>query len=72
KDEFSVVRPWFGSKPLNTNRICQEMSTLENSRFNALLPKLNQASRFTSGGQTWRLSVRPLFPHESGCAGIIR
>lgn len=68
KDEFSVVRPWFGSKPLNENRVCQEMSTLENSRFNAMLPKLNQASRFTSGGQTWRLSVRPLFPHESGCA----
>ncbi|MFM8927896.1 MAG: hypothetical protein ACKOFA_06890 [Rhodoluna sp.] len=72
KDDFSVIRPWFGTKPLISGFKCQEMNQFENSRFNSLLPRLNQSSRFTSGGKTWRIVVRPLFPHESGCQDIIR
>lgn len=70
-DSFSQVRKWFGSKKLQWTGSCTEMSVSENRAFNSLLPKLNSASRFSSNGKIWRLAVRPLFPHETGCRSII-
>lgn len=67
-DELSTVRPWFGAKPLTETNMCVDLSASENRKLIALLPKLNQASRWRSGGQTWQLMLRPLFPHETGCA----
>ena len=69
-DEFSVVRPWFGAKPLAESMSCVDFSAAENRKLIALLPKLNQASRWRSGNQTWQVSLRPLFPHETGCAAV--
>ena len=67
-DRFSVVRRWFGAKPLQTSVVCVDFTTAENRTLVSLLPKLNQASRWQSGGKTWQLRLRPLFPHETGCA----
>lgn len=71
-DNYSRVIKWFGSKTLQATGNCTEMTSSENRAFNSLLPKLNAASRFTSNGKTWRLAVRPLFPHESDCRSIIK
>jgi hypothetical protein len=68
---YSKIHKWIGSKPLQWSQSCMEMTSAENSKFNILLPKLNSASRFSSNGKTWRVTVRPLFPHETGCASII-
>lgn len=70
-DNYSQVRKWFGAKPLQFSSTCTDMSVSENRTFNSLLPKLNSASRFSSNGKTWRLALRPLFPHETGCRSII-
>ncbi|MBU6213321.1 MAG: hypothetical protein KGP01_02570 [Actinomycetales bacterium] len=67
-DEFSVVRRWFGAKPLRESTTCVDFTTTENRTLVSLLPKLNQASRWLSDGKTWQLRLRPLFPHEAGCA----
>jgi hypothetical protein len=68
---FTKIHKWIGSKPLQSTRSCMEMTNAENIKFNALLPKLDSASRFSSNGKTWLLTVRPLFPHENGCQSII-
>jgi hypothetical protein len=68
---YTKIHNWFGSKPLQSNRSCMAMTAAENAKFNPLLPKLNSASRFSSNGKTWLLTVRPLFPHETGCQSII-
>ncbi len=70
-DEFTNTHKWFGSKPLQWTGTCQQMTSAENLKFNALLPKLNSASRFSSDGRIWRITVRPLFPHETGCQSLI-
>ena len=69
-DEFSTVRTWFGAKPLKESMTCADMTATENRQLVALLPKLNQASRWRSGGRIWQLQLRPLFPHETGCAAV--
>jgi hypothetical protein len=70
-DAYTKTYKWFGSKPLEFTSSCREMTSLENSKLNALLPKLNSSSRFSSNGRIWRITVRPLFPHETGCDSII-
>jgi hypothetical protein len=71
QDNYGQVRKWFGAKPLQFTGTCTEMSVTENRTLNAMLPKLNSASRFSSNGKIWRLTLRPLFPHESGCRSIL-
>jgi len=70
-DEFTVTRPWFGEE-LVDGRQCRLMSKSENQQLLAVLPELNQASRWSSGGQTWRVALRPLLPHERSCSDIDR
>jgi hypothetical protein len=70
-DPSSKVYKWVGSSPLIETRTCAAMSATENAKLNALLPKLNSASRFSSNGKIWRVTVRPLLPHETGCQSII-
>jgi hypothetical protein len=70
-DVFTKTHKWFGSKALEFTSSCREMTSSENAKLNALLPKLNSSSRFSSNGKIWRLTVRPLFPHESDCQSII-
>lgn len=71
KDPQMNLHKWVGSVPLKWPPSCVAMTAAENSKFNSLLPKLNEASRFSSGGKIWRVTVRPLFPHETGCQSII-
>lgn len=68
---FSKIHNWVGSKPLQVSQSCMAMTPAENAKFNSLLPKLNAASRFSSNRKIWRVTVRPLFPHETGCSSII-
>ncbi len=70
-DAYTKTYKWFSSKPLEFTSSCREMTSLENAKLNALLPKLNSSSRFSSNGRIWRITVRPLFPHETGCQSII-
>lgn len=70
-DEMSVVRPWIGpalGKPV----MCSAFTSAQNTKLRALLPKLNQATRWLSGRQTWQVRLRPLLPHESDCADVFR
>jgi hypothetical protein len=71
KDPVMNLHKWVGSSPLKITFGCKAMTAMENTRFNSLLPKLNQASRFSSNGKIWRVTVRPLFPHETGCQSVI-
>ena len=70
RDGFSVVRPWISKKALSTTPMCNELTVAENRAIVALLPKLNQASRWTSDKRLWNVNLRPLFPHESGCGSL--
>jgi hypothetical protein len=70
-DPMMNLHKWIGSRPLQMNQYCLAMTDAENAKFNSLLPRLNEASRFSSGGKIWRLTVRPLFPHETGCQSVI-
>ncbi len=70
-ESATKIHKWVGSSPLRWTQSCVAMTAAENSKFNYLLPKLNQASRFSSDGKIWRVTVRPLFPHETGCQSII-
>jgi hypothetical protein len=65
------IHKWVGSSQLQSTQSCLAMTAEENYKFNSLLPKLNSASRFSSNGAIWRVTVRPLFPHETGCQSII-
>lgn len=67
-DEFSTIRPWLGSTPLRQTMTCVDFTAAENRKLIALLPKLNQASRWRSEGKIWQVALRPLFPHQSTCA----
>ena len=70
-DPMSVVRNWVGptlTKPV----MCGELTSSQNSRLRALMPKLNQASRWLSNKQIWQVRLRPLLPHETGCDDIFR
>lgn len=70
-EQMSVVRPWIGSA-LTKPVMCEEFSASQNSRLRAVLPKLDQASRWLSNKQTWQVRLRPLLPHENGCSDIFR
>ena len=70
RDEFSVVRPWISKKVLSATPVCNELTAAENRVLVALLPKLNQSSRWTSDKRLWNVNLRPLFPHESGCESL--
>lgn len=69
-DSFSVTRPWFGAQ-LKSPVSCALFTSTENSKLRALLPTLNQASRWTSAGKTWQVRLRPLFPHENSCGDFL-
>lgn len=71
KEPAMNLHKWVGSSPLKWTQSCLAMTAAENAKFNSLLPKLNSASRFSSNGTIWRVTVRPLFPHETGCQSII-
>jgi hypothetical protein len=66
------LHKWIGASPLKWTQYCAAMTAGENLKFNSLLPKLNSASRFSSAGKLWRVTVRPLFPHETGCQSVIK
>lgn len=68
-DEFSINRTWFG-QPLIDDGQCVLMSKAENLQLLRYLPFLDSASRWNSGGQTWRVTLRPLLPHERSCSDI--
>lgn len=70
RDEFSVVRPWVSTKPLAETPLCNDLTAAENRKLVSLLPRLNQSSRWTSDKRLWATSLRPLFPHETGCAAL--
>jgi len=72
RDSLMNLHKWVGSSPLKWTQSCVAMTAAENSKFNYLLPKLNEASRFSSDGKIWRVTVRPLFPHETGCQSVIK
>ena len=65
----TVTRRWFGKTLVNDGE-CKLMTKTENEQLLQLLPKLNSASRWTSGGKTWQVSLRPLLPHERSCRDI--
>lgn len=69
-NQYSVIRQWFGSKPLSAAAGCVELNAGESKRLVGLLPQLNTASRWLSGGKTWQVQYRPLFPHEAGCSAL--
>ena len=69
KVALSVVRPWFGDT-LTSDGTCKLMTKQENERLVRLLPKLNSATRWSSGGKIWYVTLRPLLPHERNCSDI--
>ncbi|MEY4418083.1 MAG: hypothetical protein RIQ88_521 [Actinomycetota bacterium] len=66
----SNTRVWFGST-LNREFGCREMTSVENKKFTELVPKLNENSRWISQGTVWKITVRPLLPHETSCSDRI-
>ena len=69
KVSLSVVRPWFGSA-LTSDGQCTLMTKSQNEKLVKMLPKLNSATRWSSGGKIWYVTLRPLLPHERNCSDI--
>ena len=69
-NQYSVIRQWFGAKQLSATAGCVDLTSAENRKLVSALPQLNAASRWLSGGKTWQVQFRPLFPHESGCRDL--
>jgi len=69
-NQYSVIRQWFGAKQLSAAAGCVDLTSAETRKLVSALPQLNAASRWLSGGKTWQVQLRPLFPHESGCSDL--
>jgi len=68
-DSFTNYHDWVGGT-LNADVSCAVLSAQDSAELVALLPKINQATQFNSGGKAWDVTLRPLFPHETGCASL--
>ena len=67
--QLSVTRDWVGPK-ISTNASCTVLTKSESAEITKLGNSINNESLWSSDGKTWRVSLRPLLPHESNCKSI--
>lgn len=67
--ENSNTLDWIGSD-LTSETNCAVLSAADSAKITAQATDINVETLWNSGGKTWRVNLRPLLPHESGCKSI--
>ena len=68
-NEFTTIQDWVGN-PLTDRVSCAVLSADASKQLVTLLPSINQETLFRSNDKLWKVTLRPLFPHETGCASL--
>ena len=67
--EYSNTLDWVGDS-ITKDVTCAVLPTKDSAQITNLGSKINQETIWNSGGKTWRVTLRPLLPHETGCKSI--
>ncbi|MBU6348045.1 MAG: hypothetical protein KGQ38_05480 [Actinomycetales bacterium] len=67
--ENSNTLDWIGSE-ITEETNCAVLSTADSEKITSKSADINVETLWNSGGKTWRVNLRPLLPHESGCKSI--
>lgn len=67
--EFTNTQDWVGPV-ITAETNCSVLSRAESAKITDLASEINNETLWNSDGKTWRVSLRPLFPHESNCKSI--
>ena len=67
--EYSNTLDWVG-ETLTKDSKCAVLGTTDSAKITKLGAQINQETLWNSEGKTWRVNLRPLLPHETGCKSI--
>ena len=67
--EFTTIQDWVGPV-ISAQKSCAVLSQADSAKITKLGNDINSETMWNSDGKTWRVSFRPLFPHESNCRSI--
>ena len=67
--ENSNTLDWVGPE-LSQEVSCAALNNSQSAAINTIESSINVETLWSSGGKTWRVTLRPLLPHESGCKSI--
>jgi len=67
--EFTNTQDWVGSV-ITTETTCAVLSKADSAKITNMASEINNETLWNSDGKTWRVSLRPLLPHESNCKSI--
>ena len=68
-NEYTNTQDWVGPE-INAETNCAVLSNADSTKITKMTSDINNETLWNSGGKTWRVSLRPLFPHESNCKSI--
>ena len=69
QNDYTTIKDWVGEELTGVVK-CAVLDASASGKLVALLPEINQETLFSSGGKLWKVSLRPLFPHETGCKSL--
>jgi len=67
--EFTTAQDWVGPE-ISADTNCAVLSKADSAKITSMASEINTETLWNSNGKTWRVSLRPLFPHESNCKSI--
>lgn len=67
--EYSNNKDWVGPA-ISDELSCAVLSKSDSAKITKMASDINTETLWTSGDKTWRINLRPLFPHESSCKSI--
>ena len=67
--EYSNTLDWVG-ETLTKDSNCAVMTLSVSAQITKLGAQITQETLWNSDGKTWRVNLRPLLPHETGCKSI--
>lgn len=67
--EFTNTQEWVGPV-ITAETNCSILSRADSAKITEMAGEINTETLWNSDGKTWRVSLRPLFPHESNCKSI--
>jgi len=67
--EFTTTQDWVGPE-INAETNCAVLSRADSAKITSMANDINTETLWNSNGKTWRVSLRPLFPHETNCKSI--
>ena len=67
--ESTNTQEWVGPV-ITAETNCSVLSRADSAKITEMAGEINTETLLNSDGKTWRVSLRPLFPHESNCKSI--